>query len=218
MPTKSCIIIGISGASASGKSLLANTIVKELGSKQVVVISEDSYYKDNSHLPVEERATINYDHPNAFDHHLLGQHLTQLQAGQSVEVPIYNHTLHAREQQTRQVGPHAIIVLEGILLFVDRELRNLMDIRIYMDTPLDICLIRRLKRDVIERGRSFDSVLEQYEKTVRPMYLQFIEPSKRYADLIVPRGGENRIAIDLIKAKMRELLDGFARKKLDLYK
>ena len=214
MPIKSCIIIGISGASASGKSLLANTIVKELGSKQVVVISEDSYYKNNSHLPLEERATINYDHPDAFDHHLLAQHLIQLQAGESVEVPIYNHTLHAREQQTRQVGPHAIIVMEGILLFVDRELRNLMDIRIYMDTPLDICLIRRLKRDVIERGRSFDSVLEQYEKTVRPMYLQFIEPSKRYADLIVPRGGENRIAIDLIKAKMRELLDGFARKKV----
>lgn len=209
--SKNCIIIGISGASASGKSLLANTIVSELGSDQVVVISEDSYYKDNHHLPFADREKINYDHPDAFDHSLLCQHLTQLQAGHSVEVPIYNHTTHGRETLTRPVGPHAIIVLEGILLFVDRELRNLMDIRIYMDTPLDICLIRRLKRDVVERGRSVDSVLEQYEKTVRPMYLQFIEPSKRYADIIVPRGGENRIAIDLIKAKMRELLNGFIK-------
>ena len=209
--SKNCIIIGISGASASGKSLLANTIISELGSDQVVVISEDSYYKDNHHLPFSEREKINYDHPDAFDHSLLCQHLTQLQAGCSVEVPIYNHTTHGRETSIRPVGPHAIIVLEGILLFVDRDLRNLMDIRIYMDTPLDICLTRRLKRDVVERGRSVDSVLEQYEKTVRPMYLQFIEPSKRYADIIVPRGGENRIAIDLIKAKMRELLNGFIK-------
>lgn len=210
--TKNCIIIGIAGASASGKSLLANTIVKELGSDQVIVISEDSYYKDNSHLPLEVRATVNYDHPDAFDHALLRDHLLQLQAGKSVQIPIYNHREHVREKETRKVGPHLIIVLEGILLFVDTEVRNLMDSRIYMDTPLDICLIRRLKRDVIERQRSFESVLEQYENTVRPMYLQFIEPSKRYADIIVPRGGENRIAIDMIKAKMRELLNGFAGK------
>ena len=208
---KNCIIIGIAGASASGKSLLAKTIVHELGSKQVVVISEDSYYKDNSHISLEERKRINYDHPEAFDHSLLCQHLKELQAGNDIEVPIYNHTSHSREKATRKVGQHAIIVLEGILLFAEPQVRKLMDIRIYMDTPLDICLIRRLKRDVIERGRSFDSVLEQYENTVRPMYLQFIEPSKRYADIIVPRGGENRIAIDLIKAKMRELLDGFAK-------
>jgi uridine kinase len=210
--TKNCIIIGIAGASASGKSLLANTIVKELGSDQVAVIYEDSYYKDGSHLPFEERIKTNYDHPDAFDHLLLQDHLLQLQAGRSVQVPSYNHKEHAREKQTQKVGPHTIIVLEGILLFVDSEIRDLMDIRIYMDTPLDICLIRRLKRDVIERKRSFDSVLAQYENTVRPMYLQFIEPSKRYADIIVPRGGENRIAIDMIKAKMRELLSGFVTK------
>lgn len=209
--TKRCIIIGISGASASGKSLLSNTIVKELGSDQVAVISEDSYYKDNSDLPLEARAKINYDHPDAFDHSLLRQQLTDLQAGKSVQVPIYNHRQHEREKETRKVGPHVIIVLEGIMLFVDSEVRDMMDIRIFMDTPLDICLIRRLKRDVLERQRSFASVLEQYENTVRPMYLQFIEPSKRYADIIVPRGGENRIAIDMIKAKMRELLNGFAK-------
>ena len=210
--TQRCIIIGIAGASASGKSLLANTIVKELGSEQVAVIAEDSYYKDNSSLTPEERAQVNYDHPDAFDHALLIEHLKQLQAGKSVEIPIYNHTLHIREQQTRCVGPHSIIVLEGILLFAELALRERMDIRIYMDTPLDICLIRRIKRDVVERGREMESVLAQYQATVRPMYSQFIEPSKHYADIIIPRGGENRIAIDMLKAKIRELLIDFSEK------
>jgi uridine kinase len=204
--SKHTIIIGISGASGSGKSLLANTIVKELGSDRVVVISEDAYYKDRADLPFEERANINYDHPNAFDHELLYEHLKALQAGESIKIPIYNHSLHAREKETRTIGQHTIVVLEGILLFVEPHLREIMDIRIFMETALEICLIRRLKRDVKERGRSLDSVLKQYEDTVRPMFLQFIEPSKRYADIIVPRGGSNRIAIDMIKAKMRELL------------
>lgn len=206
MTTQKTILIGISGASASGKSLLANTIVNELGSDQVVVISEDAYYKDHANIPLAERAKINYDHPNSLDHALLYQHLLALQAGHSIQAPIYNHSMHTREKATRAIGAHTIIVLEGILLFVEQELRELMDIRIFMETPLDICLIRRLKRDMQDRGRSLDSVLQQYEETVRPMYLQFIEPSKRYADIIVPRGGENRIAIDMIKAKMRELL------------
>lgn len=203
---KQAIIIGIAGPSASGKSLLANTIVNELGSDQVVVISEDAYYKDNSHLPFAEREKINYDHPDSFDHALLCEHLRQLQQGESVEIPIYSHSKHMRLPETRKIGRHAIIVLEGILLFTDLPLREIMDIRIFMSAPLDVCLSRRLKRDVVERHRSFESVLHQYETTVRPMYLQFIEPSSRYADLIVPRGGENRIAIDMIQAKMRELL------------
>lgn len=207
---KNAIIIGIAGASASGKSLLANTIVNELGSAQVVVISEDSYYKDNQDLSFEERCKINYDHPDAFDHDLLCDHLEALQQGETVEVPTYNHSLHLRDEKTRTVGQHAIIVLEGILLLVDERLRDLMDIRIFMDAPLDICLIRRLTRDILQRERTLESVLRQYETTVRPMFLQFIEPSKRYADLIVPRGGENRIAIDLIKAKMKELLNGLS--------
>ncbi|MDA8561696.1 uridine kinase [Gammaproteobacteria bacterium] len=200
------IIIGISGASASGKSLLSNTIVNELGSDKVVVISEDSYYKDHSNISIEDRAKVNYDHPNSFDHGLLYKHLQMLQAGKSIEVPKYNFTTHERETETRSIGKHTIIVLEGILLFAESQLREIMDIRIFVDTALDICLIRRLKRDVKERSRSLDSVLTQYEETVRPMYMQFIEPSKRYADIIVPRGGGNRIAIDMIKAKMRELL------------
>lgn len=201
------IIIGISGASASGKSLLANTIVSELGSQKVAVISEDSYYKDRTDISFEEREKINYDHPDSLDHTLLYEHLIRLQNNESVQVPVYNHTLHARDSKTRLLGQHAIIVLEGILLFVEPKLRELMDIRIFMDTPLDICLMRRLSRDVIERGRTVNSVLGQYQQTVRPMYMQFIEPYKRYADIIVPRGGENRIAIDLIKAKMKELLN-----------
>lgn len=205
------IIIGISGPSASGKSLLSNTLVNELGSEQVVVISEDAFYKDHSNIPFDERAKINYDHPDSFDHELLFQHLLQLQAGATVEIPIYNFSLHIREKKTRLIGQYTIIVIEGILLFIEQKLRDLMDIRIFMDTPLDICLIRRLKRDVNERSRSLDSVLQQYEETVRPMYLQFIEPSKRYADVIVPRGGNNRIAIDMITAKMRELLGQHAK-------
>jgi uridine kinase len=206
MTKNKIIIIGIAGASASGKSLLSNTIVNELGSDQVSVISEDSYYRDQKESPFEERAKINFDHPDSLDHNLLAEHLKALQAGNAVHVPIYNFAKHERSEETYVVHNHRIIVLEGILLFVEESLRNLMDIRIYMDAPLDICLLRRLKRDIMERERTLESVIEQYEQTVRPMYLQFIEPSKRYADLIVPRGGENRIAIDMIKAKMRELL------------
>lgn len=201
------IIIGISGPSASGKTLLANTIQQELGSKQVTLIPEDAYYKDLSHLSYEERCKTNFDHPNAFDHDLMAEHLQMLKDGKSVEVPSYDFSQHLRSKKTRKVGPHRIIILEGILLFAEAPLRNVMSIKIYMETPLDICLIRRLKRDIIERDRSLESVLEQYEKTVRPMFYQFIEPSKLYADIIVPRGGENRIAIDMIQAKMREMLE-----------
>jgi len=200
------MIIGISGPTASGKSLLANTIVDELGSDQVTVISEDSYYKDSCTLPFEERSKINYDHPNAFDHDLLIRHLEILQDGKTVEIPRYDFTKHRRKKETQKTGQHRIIVLEGILLFVEPKLREMMDVRIFMEAPLDICLLRRLRRDIVERKRSLDSVLEQYQNTVRPMYLQFIEPMKRYADIIVPRGGGNRIAIEMIQAKMRELL------------
>lgn len=201
------IIIGISGASASGKSLMANTIANEIGSSQVVVISEDSYYKEQSGVPFSEREKTNYDHPDSLDHALLSEHLLLLQQGKTVQVPVYDHSQHQRLEKTKPVGPGKIIILEGILLFTDPQLRRLMDIRIFMDTPLDICLIRRLHRDIEERHRTFQSVLDQYETTVRPMYWQFIEPSKRYADIIIPRGGENRIAIEMIKAKMRELLN-----------
>ena len=202
-----CVIIGIAGASGSGKSLLASTIVNEMGSSQVAVISEDAYYKDLGDMPLEQREQRNYDHPESMDHALLAEHLKSLKAGQGVELPVYDYSTHARTKQTRKVGQHTIIVLEGILLFTDETLRDLMDIRIYVDTPMDICLIRRLTRDLVERNRTIESILTQYQNTVRRMYLQFIDPSKRYADIIVPRGGKNRIAIDIIKAKMNQLLN-----------
>ena len=201
------IIIGIAGASGSGKSLLYKTIVNELGSNRVAVVSEDAYYKDLSDLNYEERAKVNFDHPDAIDHELLFDHLQKLQAGEAVRMPVYDYVTHTRSAETVTLSKDVrIIILEGILLFTDANLRDIMDIRIFVDTPSDICFIRRLTRDTKDRGRTMDSVIDQYQKTVRPMFLQFIEPSKRYADIIVPHGGKNRIAIDMIKAKMREML------------
>ncbi len=205
----SLIIIGIAGASGSGKSLLAKTIVDELGSDRVVVISEDSYYKDLTGLSLEERAKVNFDHPDAFDHAFLAQQLKELRAGQDIDVPVYDFVTHSRTQKKYHISHNKmIVVLEGILLFVDPTLRKLMDIRIYVDTPLDIAFIRRLQRDVMERGRSMSSVVDQYQNTVRPMFVKYVDPSKRHADIIVPHGGKNRIAIDMIQAKMKELLNG----------
>ena len=208
----SCVIIGIAGASASGKSLIAQTIyeelVAELGAGQIGVITEDCYYRDQTHLTMEERVKTNYDHPNALDHDLLVQHLSQLVKGDAVAIPQYSYTEHTRMNEVTPFAPRRVIILEGILLLTDSRLRYLMDASIFMDTPLDICLLRRLVRDVQERGRTMDSVLKQYQKTVRPMFLQFIEPSKQYADVIVPRGGKNRIAIDMLKARIRHMLIG----------
>ncbi|HEE3294856.1 TPA: uridine kinase [Klebsiella pneumoniae] len=195
-----CVIVGIAGASASGKSLIASTLYRELreqvGDEHIGVIPEDSYYKDQSHLSMEERVKTNYDHPSSMDHSLLFQHLQMLKSGQPIELPVYSY-----------VEPKKVIILEGILLLTDARLRNELNFSIFVDTPLDICLMRRIKRDVNERGRSMDSVMAQYQKTVRPMFLQFIEPSKQYADIIVPRGGKNRIAIDILKAKISQFFE-----------
>lgn len=206
-----CMIIAIAGASASGKSLLASTIYHELGADlgndQVAVISEDSYYQDQSYLSMEQRVQTNYDHPDSMDHDLLKQHLEALQAGQSVDVPVYDYAQHNRSGEVTHIANKKVIILEGIMLLVRPDIRRLFHSSIFVDTPLDICLIRRLKRDVAERGRTMESVLTQYRATVRPMFMQFIEPSKQHADLIVPRGGKNRIAIDLLKVKIRQLLN-----------
>ncbi len=205
-----CIIVGIAGASASGKSLIASTIYNELrekvGDQQIGVITEDRYYKDQSHLSMEERVKTNYDHPNALDHNLLCEHLQQLVQGQAVEVPEYSYSEHTRTSSTSTMTPKKVIILEGILLLTEPRLRDIMHATVFMDTPLDICLLRRIKRDVEERGRTMESVLQQYQDTVRPMFLQFIEPSKQHADIIVPRGGKNRIAIDVLKAHIAKLL------------
>ncbi|GDY25714.1 MULTISPECIES: uridine kinase [unclassified Agarivorans] len=204
------VVIGISGASASGKSLFSQTIVNdirnELGDDCIAVINEDSYYNDQSHITPEERKLTNYDHPKSMDHALLVNHLKQLKQGQAIQQPQYSYKVNNRMDETKTVEPTKIVVLEGILLFTDPAIREQLDISIFVDTPLDICLARRIQRDVKERGRTLDSVLSQYNTTVRPMFLQFVEPSKQYADVIVPRGGKNRIAIDIINAKIRHLL------------
>lgn len=200
------VLIGISGASGSGKTLVAKTLYQLLGSGKVLNIQEDSYYKDLSHLPFEQRTQFNFDHPDAFDHHLLIEHLQSLLQGKSVEHPIYDFTTHTRKRETRTVEPHRIIILEGILVLSIPEIREQMDIKIFVDTAPDLCFIRRLERDIIERKRSVESVIKQYQNTVRPMFMQFIEPAKRYADIIIPHGGRNMIAIDIIRAKIENLL------------
>lgn len=210
MNSPQCVVIGIAGASASGKSLIAKTIFEELcrdlGTDQIGVINEDAYYRDQSHMSMDERVKTNYDHPKALDHELLSTHLVALKQGQAVDIPCYSYAEHTRTSDTLKMIPKKVIILEGILLLTDPKLRELMDASVFMDTPLDICLLRRLTRDVAERGRTMESVISQYQKTVRPMFLQFIEPSKQYADIIVPRGGKNRIATDILKARIQHLL------------
>lgn len=200
------IVVGIAGPSASGKSLLAHNIKKELGDG-VAKISEDSYYRDRPDLSLEERHNINFDHPSAFDHDLMVQHVTQLMQGRTIDVPIWDYHLHRRAKESTLMSACPVIILEGILLFTSPALRALIDTKIFMDTPLDTCLLRRILRDTQERGRDIKSVITQYTETVRPMYVQFIEPSKRYADIIVPQGGENRVAINMIKATLSDLVE-----------
>ena len=210
MNSKQCVVIGIAGASASGKSLIAKTIYEELcrdlGTDQIGVIAEDAYYRDQGHLSMDQRVLTNYDHPKALDHELLCEHLQALKDGNPVDIPVYSYTEHTRTDEKVNLTPKKVIILEGILLLTDPALRNQMDASVFMDTPLDICFMRRLSRDVAERGRTMESVMSQYTETVRPMFLQFIEPSKQYADIIVPRGGKNRIATDILKARIQHLL------------
>ncbi|MCK3654495.1 uridine kinase [Pasteurellaceae bacterium Macca] len=208
--TNSCIVIAIAGASASGKSLIASTIYKELkaelGQDDIGIISEDAYYRDQSHLAMEERVKTNYDHPNSMDHALLVEHLQSLKQGKSVDIPEYDYAEHNRKQSFTHFSPKRVIILEGILLLTDEQIRDEIDVSIFVDAPLDICFIRRLQRDMEERGRTLESVVNQYRTTVRPMFLQFVEPSKQYADIIIPKGGKNRIAINILKAQIKQLL------------
>lgn len=200
------ILIGIAGGSGSGKTLVAKRIFDELGSDKVVIIQQDSYYKDLGHLTLEERKSQNFDHPDSFDHVFLTRQLKDLLSGKSIDQPVYDYGIHSRRAETRRIGEQVIIVLEGILILHEPKIRNLMDIKVYVDTDDDVRLIRRIRRDVTERGRSLISILDQYENSVRPMHLQFIEPTKRYADIIIPEGGYNLVAIDLLKTKIRALL------------
>ena len=203
---KKGILIGITGASGSGKTLVAENINKQLGSENVVLMEEDSYYRDLSDIPLDERARRNFDHPDAFDHDLLSKHIKELLSGKTIAHPVYDYTTHSRKDETKTVGPHRVVVLEGILLLNEPSLRDQMDIKVFIDTAPDICFIRRLRRDIEERGRDVNSVINQYMETVRPMYFQFIEPSKRHAYIIIPQGGKNRVAIDILTTKIKSLL------------
>jgi uridine kinase len=197
------ILIGITGPSGSGKSLIAHSLFNNLATDEVVIMQEDSYYRDLSQIPFDERTRYNFDHPDAFDHGLLIRQLIALKAGDIIEHPIYDYKTHTRRKETRKVGPYKMIILEGIMVFVIEELRNLMDYKIYVDTPLDTCFIRRLKRDIEERGRSMDSVIQQYLVTVRPMYFKYIEPTKKYADLLISNDGQNPEDIEKLGRQLK---------------
>ena len=205
MRTKS-ILIGIAGGTGSGKTSISKELLVEYGKGEVVVIQQDSYYKDLSHMKLEERQLQNFDHPDAIDIKLFHEQITDLLNGNTVDVPIYDFTTHARSIEKITVSPHHVIVLEGILALHFISLRKLMNIKIYVETPADIRFIRRLSRDIKERGRTTQSVIDQYLSTVRPMHDQFVEPSKYYADVIIPEGGENKVAIDLIRTKINSIL------------
>ena len=204
---KKGILIGIAGASGSGKTHVANSIIESFGPDKAVVIQEDSYYKDLSDIPFEERAERNFDHQDAFDHDLLAKHLLQLLNGEAVSHPIYDYKLHTRSKETKTVRPGVLIILEGILILNNPRLRELMDYRVFIDTAMDICFVRRLKRDIEERGRTEDSVTRQYTETVQPMYLKFIAPSKQYADILISGEGRNSDAVDILTTKINALLN-----------
>src|SRR5918911_3418921 len=200
------MIIGICGGTGSGKTTVANRILESVSASEVVFIQQDSYYRNLKDLPLDYRSAVNFDHPDALDNDLLVHHIKKLKTGGAVELPLYDFKTHTRLNETVLIEPKPIVIVEGILIFTDARLLEQMDIKVFVDTPDDIRFIRRLRRDIAERGRTVDSVIEQYLATVRPMHMQFVEPSKRYADVIIPEGGYNLVSIDLISVKIRERL------------
>ena len=200
------IIIGIAGGTGSGKTTLAERIIEELNEPNIFIIKQDAYYKSYSALSFDERRNINFDHPDAFDTALLMKHLKNLKNDVPIDLPQYDFTTHLRKKETIPISPHKVIMLEGILIFENKELRDLLDIKIFVDTDADVRILRRIKRDIQERDRTFESVYNQYMKTVRPMHFEFVETSRKYADIIVPEGGMNIIAIDMIVSKIKQIL------------
>jgi len=205
--SKKPIIIGVAGGSGSGKTTVANEIYRNFPDQSIAVIEQDAYYKAQDHKSMEERLKTNYDHPLAFDNDLLIEHLEKLLRFEPIEKPVYDYTVHTRSDKIIPIEPKDVIILEGILILEDERLRNLMDIKVFVDTDSDLRIIRRLLRDTYERGRSVNSVIEQYLSVVRPMHNQFVEPTKRYADIIIPEGGQNAVAIDLMVTKIRSILN-----------
>ncbi|KIY21555.1 MULTISPECIES: uridine kinase [Mesobacillus] len=201
------VVIGVAGGSGSGKTSVTKAIYDSFKSQSILMIEQDYYYKDQSHLPMEQRLKTNYDHPLAFDNDLLIKHIQKLLQHEPVEKPVYDYSIHTRSNEVIYVEPKDVIILEGILILEDERLRDLMDIKLYVDTDADLRIIRRLLRDIKERGRSMDSVIEQYVNVVRPMHNQFIEPTKRYADVVIPEGGHNHVAIDLMVTKIQTILE-----------
>ncbi|MCH1627397.1 uridine kinase [Fredinandcohnia quinoae] len=204
---KKPIVIGIAGGSGSGKTSVTKAIYDHFQGHSILMLEQDSYYKDQSHMPYEERLNTNYDHPLAFDNELLIQHIEELLEYKGISKPVYDYKFHTRSNEIIFVEPKDVIILEGILVLEDEKLRNLMDIKLFVDTDADIRIIRRMLRDIKDRGRTIESVIEQYESVVRPMHNQFIEPTKRYADLIIPEGGQNHVAIDLMVTKIQTILE-----------
>jgi len=200
------LVVGIAGGTGSGKTTVAKTIAAALPASRVAMIEYDAYYRDRTDLSPDARAQLNFDHPDALETDLFVEHLNALKEGRAVDVPIYDFKTHARLSERRRIEPTRILIVEGILVFVEERVRRLLDVKIFVDTDADIRVFRRIRRDLEQRGRSFQQVREQYYATVRPMHLQFVEPSKRWADLIVPEGGDNHIAIDLILGKLRHVL------------
>ncbi len=199
------VVIGVAGGTGSGKTTVVTKIMDSLGDDAVSFIQHDFYYKHHPELTLEDRGALNYDHPDALETSLLATHLEELRSGRVVEAPRYDFSLHARRAETQRIEPRKAIILEGILILVDKALRDLIDIKIFVDTDPDVRFIRRLQRDLNERGRTMESVIDQYQKTVRPMHLEFVEPSKRYADIIIPEGGSNTVAVDMLLTKVRSI-------------
>lgn len=200
------IVIGVAGGTGSGKTTVSHRILEQVGAENVAYVQHDSYYRDRSHLSPEERALINFDHPDALETALFAEHVRSLIAGATVQIPMYDFRTHTRRSRTMQLVPRPVVLLEGILILADKGLRDLMDIKVFVDTDADTRFIRRLRRDIRERGRTMDSVIRQYEATVKPMHLEFVEPSKRYADVIIPEGGFNDVGVDMLVTKIRSLI------------
>ncbi len=206
MMTNRPITIGVGGGTGSGKTTIAQEILKRVGADRIAYLQHDSYYFDIGHLPLDPRNLPNFDHPDSLETDLLIEHLRLLQSGQPANVPIYDFTTYRRAEQTRRVDPQPVILIEGLLIFVEKTLRDMFSVKIFVDTDNDLRFIRRLKRDIAERGRSMESVIDQYLNTVRPMHLEFVEPSKRYADVIIPEGGFNAVALDMVVARIEGML------------